>query len=172
MLLLTTLPTVLLHDTYIALFVTLKMYIASHSPLVTWIAFSCVGRHLSYWILYNSFRTVDQCRTLGLTYHRAIDVMNMLITIFVTKNFVVWTAVWCKIRCRNKELKQWKKNSRWDIRLSKLFSRIYLTLLKVTIPFNQFKWDKPLCTGLYLWYSIFPWSRYNFFHLGFLKPII
>lgn len=59
--------------------------------------------------------TVDQCRTLCLTYHRAIDVMNMLITIFVTKNFVVRTAVWCKIWCRNKELKQWKKNSRWDV---------------------------------------------------------
>lgn len=127
LLLLTTLTTLFLHDTYIASFVTLKMYIASHSPLVTWIAFSCVVRHLSYWILQNSFRTVDQCRTLCLTYHRAIDVMNMLITIFVTKNFVVWTAVWCKIWCRNKELKQWKKNSRWDMRLSKLFSRLYYT---------------------------------------------
>lgn len=91
LLLLTTLKTCYLgHDTYIASFVTLKMYIASHSPLVICIAFSCEARYMLPYIVELFWElTVDQCRTLCLTYHRAIDVMNMLITISVTKNFVV-----------------------------------------------------------------------------------
>lgn len=36
----------LLSGTYIASFVTLKIYIASHSPLVIWIAFSCEAKYM------------------------------------------------------------------------------------------------------------------------------